>query len=183
MTNALPDRASGVLLHVTSLPGPSGIGELGQQAHHFVHWLQQAGQRYWQVLPLGPTGYGESPYQLLSAYAGNPLLISLESLGYASPQSVADPSSVDFESVTREKKRARVQAGAEFLANATDTQRERVTSFIRESPWLTDYALFATLKERFDLLPWHLWPRAYAQRDPAALEEFSRQHATAQQHG
>ena len=179
MINCLPDRASGVLLHVTSLPGPSGIGELGQAAHDFVHWLQQAGQRYWQVLPLGPTGYGESPYQLLSAYAGNPLLISLQSLGYASPQSAADPSRVHFESVTTSKKRALSHAGAEFLASANETDRERVERFIEETPWLDDYALFATLKERFDLLPWHLWPREYADRDPAALNEASWEHATA----
>ena len=76
MANCLPDRASGVLLHVTSLPGPSGIGELGKDASVFLNWLKQAGQRYWQLLPIGPTGYGESPYQLLSSYAGNPLLIA-----------------------------------------------------------------------------------------------------------
>lgn len=73
-------RSSGVLLHPTSLPGPYGIGELGASARHFVDWLAQAGQRYWQVMPLGPTGYGDSPYQAFSAFAGNPYLIDLTTL-------------------------------------------------------------------------------------------------------
>src|SRR5262249_3198939 len=74
------NRASGILLHPTCLPGPYGIGELGPQAFRFADWLASAGQSIWQVLPLGPTGYGESPYQLFSAFAGNPLLISLDAL-------------------------------------------------------------------------------------------------------
>ncbi len=177
MINCLPDRACGVLLHVTSLPGAAGIGELGHEAHRFVRWLQQAGQRYWQVLPVGPTGYGESPYQLLSSYAGNPLLISLQSLGYASTQSAADPAQVDFFGLIAQKKHALTQAGAEFVASASSTEKERVQNFISETSWLSDYALFATLKEQFDLLPWHLWPRVYADRDPEALRKFTRQHA------
>lgn len=177
MTNCLPDRASGVLLHVTSLPGPSGIGELGHEAHCFVRWLQQAGQRYWQVLPLGPTGYGESPYQLLSAYAGNPLMINLESLGYASPHCATDPSQVDFGCLIADKKRALRQAGAEFVASASGVDRERVQDYLSQTVWLEDYALFATLKEHFDLRPWHLWPKEYADRDATALTEFSSTHA------
>src|SRR5690348_3812092 len=100
-------RASGILLHPTSLPGPYGIGELGPRAYAFANWLADAGQTIWQVLPLGPTGYGESPYQLFSAFAGNPLLISLDRLferGLLSSGDLAAPpsfpaDSVDFESV------------------------------------------------------------------------------------
>jgi 4-alpha-glucanotransferase len=76
----LNQRASGILLHPTSLPGRYGIGDLGRHAYEFVDFLEAAGQRYWQILPLGPTGYGESPYQCLSAFAGNTLLISLDSV-------------------------------------------------------------------------------------------------------
>jgi len=179
MANCLPDRASGVLLHVTSLPGPSGIGELGKDASVFLNWLKQAGQRYWQLLPIGPTGYGESPYQLLSSYAGNPLLISLESLGFASPQCPLDPAQVDFEWVIKHKKRALGQAGAAFVAFASKAERARVATFIKETVWLEDYALFATLKARFDLRPWHLWPKEYADRDRVALQKFAREHAEA----
>src|SRR5512142_2181440 len=98
------DRRSGVLLHPTSLPGPHGVGDLGAPAHRFAAWLADAGQRLWQVLPLGPTGFGESPYQALSSRAGNPLLVSLEVLrneGWLSEADLAgapagDPSAADL---------------------------------------------------------------------------------------
>ena len=86
-------RSSGILLHPTSLPGPYGIGELGPEAHAFADFLRDSGQRIWQVLPLGPTGYGDSPYQCFSAFAGNPLLISIDRLverGYLTARDVAD---------------------------------------------------------------------------------------------
>lgn len=100
-------RSSGILLHPTSLPGPYGIGDLGPQARLFADWLTAAGQSWWQVLPLGPTGYGESPYQLFSAFAGNPMLLSLDQLvnaGYLSKRDLANApkfieNQVDFESV------------------------------------------------------------------------------------
>ncbi len=179
MASVLPDRASGVLLHVTSLPGPSGIGELGREAFRFLDWLKQAGQRYWQVLPIGPTGYGESPYQLLSSYAGNPLLISLESLGFDPPQCPLDPSKVDFEWVIEHKSDALRKAGEAFVASASAAERARVDTFIAQAHWLEDHALFTTLKALFDRLPWHLWPREFADRDPVALQKFADEHADA----
>src|ERR1700743_508757 len=102
-------RSSGILLHPTSLPGPNGIGELGAEAHAFADFLQQAGQRIWQVLSLGPTGYGDSPYQCFSAFAGNPLLISLDQLvdeGYLEANDLANKPAfasdvVDFGAVIR----------------------------------------------------------------------------------
>ena len=177
MANCLPTRASGVLLHVTSLPGRTGIGELGADAHRFIDWLASAGQRYWQVLPLGPTGYGESPYQLLSSYAGNPLLISLEALGYPDEAYSGDPERVDFAWLSAHKQAALQRAIDRFVTSASATERAEVESFIQASPWLDDYALFMSLKRHFKLLPWHLWPQPFAAREPEALAAFARDHA------
>src|SRR6201982_2196161 len=116
-------RSSGTLLHPTSLPGPHGIGDLGPGAHHFVDFLHASGQKLWQVLPLNPTGYGDSPFQCFSAHAGNPLLISLERLievGILEPGEVRDESDstaerVDFGSVIRSKLPLLKKAADRFL--------------------------------------------------------------------
>src|SRR5882672_2940579 len=141
-------RTSGVLLHPTSLPGRYGIGDLGRSALAFIDFLAAAGQRVWQVLPLGPTGYGDSPYQLFSAFAGNPLLISLERLRdeglltdaeLSPPQFPAD--TVDFGSVIRFKFDRLRTAYARFSGSA------ELDSFRRaNAAWLDDYALFMALK-------------------------------------
>lgn len=105
-------RSCGILMHISSLPSPYGIGTFGEEAEKFADWLKEAGQKYWQVLPIGPTGYGDSPYQPFSSFAGNPLLIDLDELvehGYLAKKSLdnsdygADPSYVDFDIVNRNK--------------------------------------------------------------------------------
>ena len=124
-------RASGILLHPTSLPSPFGIGDLGVEAYRFVDWLVAAGQTYWQVLPLSPTGYGDSPYAGLSAFAGNPLLINLERLvesGWLTPADLAEiptfpQDHVDFDHVQRFKAPLLERAAASFQVQATPVLR------------------------------------------------------------
>jgi len=154
-------RAAGLLLHPTSLPGP-GIGDLGPDAHRFVDWLAATGMSLWQVLPLGPTGYGDSPYQCFSAFAGNPLLIHVP--GFDAP---FPTDHVDFGAVIPAK-RATLSAwldGWEF----TDTIHQFVEE---ESHWLPDYALFMALKEAHGGVAWTEWEPAVARRDPEALAQW-----------
>ena len=155
-------RASGILLHITSLPGPYGIGTMGREAYAFVDRLRQGNQKYWQILPLGPTGFGDSPYQTDSAFAGNPFLIDLEELisdallEREEVESVNwgdDPSMVDFEAVYRGR-------GPLFrLACLRGWERDKdaLECFQKENPWLEDYALFRALKEHFGQVPWSEW--------------------------
>src|SRR5580692_11441644 len=142
------ERISGILLHVTSLPSYGGIGDFGPAAYAFVDFLAAAKQRLWQVLPLSPTGYGSSPYSALSAFAGNPLLISLERLvneGWLSSDRIAGLPShdgpVDFNEVTRVKIPLLEEAAGNFLDHATDEQRARFQKFCQDNlSWLPDYA-------------------------------------------
>src|SRR5579862_2378486 len=117
-------RSSGILLHPTSLPGPYGIGDLGPEARRFVDFLAASGQTLWQVLPLGPTGYGDSPYQCFSALAGNPLLISLDDLGEATAPPSFPDSEVDFARVIPWKMTALDAAAHRFRERATPAGRE-----------------------------------------------------------
>ena len=169
-------RRSGVLLHPTSLPGPFGIGDLGDEAYRFVDFLAAGRQSYWQVLPLSPTGFGDSPYQTLSAFAGNPMLISPEKLVEAGHLSADDlrgaphfPSDrVDFGPVIQYKTGLLDRAFANFRARGANDTFAR---FCREqSSWLDDFALFMALKETHALRPWHEWERELTTRQPAALE-------------
>src|SRR5580704_7265132 len=131
-------RSSGILLHPTSLPGPYGVGDLGPEARRFVDFLAASGQTLWQVLPLGPTGYGDSPYQCFSALAGNPLLISLEDLSrgvFAPPDFCLDR--VDFEQVISWKTAALAVVAAEFREGAPAAERRRFEDFCQENAyWL-----------------------------------------------
>lgn len=144
-----PERSSGILLHPTSLPGAYGIGTLGREAYRFVDFLAAARQTVWQVLPLGPTGYADSPYACLSAFAGNPLLIDLELLakgGWLSRRDLAG-----------------------YIEKA------RLDNFRRHHrPWLDDFALFMALKYRFELKPWTEWPAPIRDRQPASLRVHAR---------
>ena len=166
------ERASGVLLHPTSLPGPYGIGELGDEARQFLAFLVAAGQKLWQVLPLGPTGYGDSPYQSFSAFAGNPLLISTDRLcrdGLLTPDDLADwprfpTERVDFGPVIAHKQIVLRRAYARFAA--TDGAA-RIARW--HAPWLDDYALFMALKDHHGGAVWSSWEPALVRRDPAAL--------------
>ncbi len=171
-------RSSGILLHPTSLPGANGIGELGTEAHAFADFLRDSGQHIWQVLPLGPTGYGDSPYQCFSAFAGNPLLISIETLaaeGYLDASDLAGKPqfpahAVDFGAVIGWKLPLLRKAFASF-GRATSAEREPYEAFCqRHIAWLDDFALFMALKQAHDLVIWMEWPRELALREPAALE-------------
>lgn len=173
-------RHSGILLHPTSLPGRFGIGDLGEAAYRFIDFLVAAGQSYWQVLPLSPTGYADSPYQGLSAFAGNPMLISPEKLvesGYLSENDldaarvpVFPDDRVDFGPVIRFKSDLLDRAFANFRAKATADQRAAFARFCAEQAlWLDDFALFMALKEAHQLCPWHEWEPEVARRRPEAL--------------
>lgn len=179
-------RTSGILLHPTSLPGRYGIGDLGDQAHGFVDFLASAGQGLWQVLPLGPTGYGDSPYQSFSAFAGNPLLISLDRLrdqGLLDPGELADyptldDGSVDFGAVIPLKLTRLQRAHQRFQRDASTEQRNALEHFTAQnSDWLADYALFRALKEAHHGQPWDRWEGALVRRDPEALARCRRELA------
>jgi 4-alpha-glucanotransferase len=172
------DRRSGILLHPTSLPGPHGTGDLGAGAHRFLGWLADARQRLWQVLPLGPTGYGDSPYQALSSFAGNPALVSLEVLrneGWLEDADLAgapafDPASSDYAAAVPWKSARLARAAERFSARAAPAARADLDGFrARESAWLEDFALFLALKDAHGGRPWTAWDPALAARDPAAL--------------
>lgn len=171
-------RRSGILLHPTSLPARFGIGDLGEAAYRFVDLLAAAGQSYWQVLPLSPTGYADSPYQGLSAFAGNPMLISpqklLETGLLAAPDLQDLPpfpvGRVDYGPVIRYKASLLDRAVANFRRQASESQRAALARFCHQQAfWLDDFALFMALKEAHDLRPWYEWEWESASRQPAAL--------------
>ncbi|NLE99523.1 MAG: 4-alpha-glucanotransferase [Anaerolineales bacterium] len=173
-------RSAGILLHPTSLPGPFGIGDLGPSARAFVDFLVAAGQSYWQVLPLTPTGYGDSPYQSLSAFAGNPMLIDplgLMEAGYLTENdlgSVPDfpDSHVDFGWVIPFKQSLLERASRAFQDHAAVERREQFERFcVEQAHWLDDFALFTALKEVQGLRPWQEWPWELASRQPEALAQ------------
>jgi len=186
--HVLHRRLSGILLHPTSLPGRFGIGDLGPEAFRFVDFLADARQGIWQVLPLGPTGFGDSPYQCFSAFAGNPLLVSLERLveeGWLGPQDLASApafsdTSVDYAAVIAFKEPLLARAADAFEERASREARERLDAFCRRNAaWLDDYALFTALKQAHGGRPWHEWDEDLARRRPAALERARRAHASA----
>lgn len=162
------DSASGILLHPTALPGPYGIGEFGQPVIDWLDQLVAMGQTFWQVLPLGPTGYGDSPYQSPSSFAGNPLLISIGLLceeGWLTREEVEPltrlPSDhVQFEPLIPMKTALLHQAARRVLAlpDGHDLRRQFRSFCESEAWWLDDFAVFASLKERHDLKPWFEWP-------------------------
>jgi 4-alpha-glucanotransferase len=171
------DRLSGVLLHVTSLPSYGGVGDFGPAAYGFVDFLAAAKQRMWQVLPLSPTGYGSSPYSALSAFAGNPLLISLERLvdaGWIARDRIGGlpghDGAADFEQAMRLKLPLIEEAAGNFLDHADDAERGRFQKFCNDNmSWLTDYALFNVLRRRYEYASWHEWPAEYAHREHDAM--------------
>jgi|SRR5438105_3313519 len=186
------ERMSGILLHVTSLPSHGGVGDLGPAAYEFVDFLAAGKQRLWQVLPLSPTGYGSSPYSALSAFAGNPVLISLERLaddgwieadklkGLPGPDGPAD-----FGTVWKQKLPLVQEAAANFLDRANDENRSRYLKFCEENTsWLSDYAMFNVLRRRFGYKSWHEWPQEFAFRRQEALtsvlNEYGRELAIQQ---
>jgi 4-alpha-glucanotransferase len=202
------ERSSGVLLHVTSLPGPFGAGDLGAEAHHFLRFLARSGQRWWQMLPVSPPGGGDSPYDSASAFAGSPWLVSLETLQrdglltaeeLVAPGRLARSTSAQHPAGRRfrakrlrrafERFRARPEAGRELAAFAEE-QRD----------WLPDYALYQALRRSYRLLPWTRWDPELRRREASAMararnelsveieletfvqREFTRQWAALRQH-
>jgi 4-alpha-glucanotransferase len=172
-------RASGILLHPTSLPSRGGIGDFGPAAYAFADFLASARQGLWQVLPLGPIGFGYSPYSSTSAFAGNPLLISLERLaerGWATRaqvESLPDATGpVDYEHIFYRKMPLLFEAAHTFLGSAAPQVRARFERFCQDNRWwLDDFVLFDGLRSRFHLESWNRWPRELAHRDPAALDQ------------
>lgn len=171
-------RCSGILLHPTSLHGPYGIGDLGESAYRFVDWLATQGQSVWQVLPLGPTSYGDSPYQTLSAFAGNSNLISLERLvadGLLKRGDLADtppfPSArVDYGWIGPFHNHKLAIAWQNFNRSEDPALRRDYERFVAENRfWLEDYALFAALKRQHQLRPWFEWESELRRRDSLAL--------------
>ena len=174
------DRLSGILLHVTSLPSYGGIGDFGPAAYAFVDFLHQAKQRLWQVLPLSPTGYGSSPYSALSAFAGNPLLLSVELLvrdGWLAPERIqglpGHEGPVDYGVVQEAKLPLVEEAAGNFLDRASPEQRVRFQRFCTENlSWLPDYALYNVLRRTYSYVSWHEWPVEFSQRQSGALSGF-----------
>lgn len=177
----MADRFAGLLLHPTSLPGPHGIGDLGAGVGAFLDWAAAAGQSIWQVLPLGPTSLGNSPYNALSAFAGNPLLISPEALvadgflvGSLQPEPPAgDPSHVDFQRAAEWKGAVLRAAWDHFKTQPPAGAREALEAFEvspEQAPWLEDWSLFASLKARHGGRAWLEWDAPLRKREPAALE-------------
>jgi 4-alpha-glucanotransferase len=187
-------RSSGVLLHVTSLPSLGGIGDLGPAAHEFVEFLAAAKQHVWQVLPLSPTGYGNSPYAGTSAFAGNPFLISLEFLsqwGWIAPERITHQAgqsgAVNFEEIEWRKVKLLYEAAGNFLDRgplgpkhepALAAQWEQYSEFCKlEASWLADYALYAELRRQFSTGAWTVWPEPLRRREPKALAHANATHA------
>jgi len=179
------ERAAGILLHPTSLPSAGGIGDLGPAAYEWVDALARARQSWWQILPLGPTGYGDSPYQSFSAFAGNPNLISSElmvrkGLLHASDLAGTDwpPDHVDYERVIASKNALTARAWDNFQAGTGMSLRPLFDEFRgREAHWLDDFALFLALKEAHDGVSWFEWPKELVLRKPSALQQARQELA------
>jgi 4-alpha-glucanotransferase len=181
-------RRSGILLHPTSLPGRFGIGELGSEAHRFADFLARAGQRIWQVLPLGPTGYGDSPYQCFSAFAGNPLLISLDEVAAEGWLDAADvdpapafpADHVDFDAAAAFKLPLLDRAFRTFEGKAAPAAREAFEAYCAaNATWLDDYALFMAVREAQGGAAWTAWEEDIRCRRPGAVARYRRERAEA----
>jgi 4-alpha-glucanotransferase len=173
------ERSSGILLHPTSLPGKYGIGTLGKEAFRFIDFLEKARQKYWQILPLGPTGFADSPYQSFSTKAGNPLLIDLDILvaeGLLDKKMLdkADKFSdgpLDYGKVIRVKYPLLEKALESFRKNSGREHKRDFLEFkATHQDWLEDYALFMSLKEHFDQKPWYKWEKPVKMRSEPALK-------------
>jgi 4-alpha-glucanotransferase len=179
----MQERASGILVHPSCFPSRGGIGDFGPAAYEFLDFLSASRQALWQILPLGPAGYGNSPYSCISAFAGNPFLISLERLAEhgwidaARLRSFSGESCViNFRELESKKLPMLQEAAGNFLEHAEARDRERFEKFCwLNGWWLEDYVLFETLRRHFDAHSWNEWPRALAERKPEALEKARRE--------
>jgi len=181
-------RSSGVLLHISSLPSYGGIGDLGPEAYTFLDFLAAGKQHIWQVLPLCPTGYGNSPYAGSSAFAGNPFLISLEFLsdwGWIDGSRISNlagrSGNVDFNDVETRKLPILYEAANNFLTRGPNDpklagQWQRFTAFcVAEASWLNDYACYAVFRRHFKTGAWTAWPEPLRRRQPEAMAEAAQQ--------
>jgi len=176
-------RASGIILHPTSLPGPDGIGDLGPEAYRWVNFLKDSGCKLWQILPLGPTGYGDSPYQCFSALAGNPYLVSPVLLlddGMLTRFDLSDrpkfpTNRIDYGTAIEWKQKILDRAFKHFKESKNSALLQEYEAFIQEqSFWLEDFALFMAIKESYGGVGWENWPEALRQRKPAAIRAFMK---------
>ena len=178
-------RACGTLLHITSLPSRGGIGDLGEEAYRFVDFLAASHQHLWQVLPTSPAATGNSPYSATSAFAGNPLFISLERLadrGWLSKEDARDLATpgwkVDFGQVQSTKLPLLRKAAENFIDRANGIQRKRFETFCwLNGWWIEDYVLFEVLRSRHRQQSWTEWPDSLRRRDPAAIEQVRTDEA------
>ncbi len=178
-------RRSGILLHITSLPSPHGIGDFGPDAYRFVDWLESTGQTIWQMLPTTPVGPGDSPYQSPSAFAGSPLMIALEPLiemGWLGkpelPQNGFDSQRVDFRAVIPWRMDQLRKASDGFYNKAKPAEREAFTKWCEnQNYWLEDYAIFMALFNTSGFKPWWLWDLALIKREAVAMKLVREKHA------
>jgi 4-alpha-glucanotransferase len=180
------ERACGVLLHPTCLPGPYGIGDLGPSAHRYLEWLSRAGARWWQVLPLNPPGQGAAPYAATSTFAGNAALVSPELLrdeGLLEDSDLSDapefsPFVVEFHKVVPYKRHLLARAFERFASRPPSGVRERLDSFRESSAaWLRDWAVFSAIKHTHGGASWWRWPAEIALRGDGAVEAWASAHA------
>lgn len=175
-------RTSGILLHISSLPSAYGIGTMGKAAFDFIDFLRRAGQTYWQILPIGPTGVGDSPYQSCSVFAGNPYLIDLDDLIQRGLLETSEVSSVYWGSNA-----AKVDFSALYTGRLSVLEKAARRGIVAEqpeflhfracNPWVEDYALYMALKRKFGQLPWYQWPSAAAKREASAIKRYRQELA------
>ena len=181
------ERSSGILLHPTSLPGKYGIGSLGKEAYKFVDFLKKANQKLWQIFPLGPTGYGDSPYQCFSTFAGNPYLIDFDLLieqNLLTEEDLKDVNFggneeyIDYGAIYNQKYPLLRKAYENFKANGNKELKEKLETFKTEnSSWLDDYSLYISLKNHFNGLPWNEWEDDIRTRKEAAINKYKAELA------
>ena len=184
-------RQAGILLHPTSLPGRYGMGEIGPEAHRWLAHLNTMGQKLWQVLPLGPTGYGDSPYQTLSTFAGNTMLISFDSLrdeGLLKDEDLRNfpvfpENRVEYGPVLLARSALLHKVAQSFARRASSALKAGWMQFCEaESDWLEEYTLFSALKKEYGGGPWILWPEPLRMREPSALDAARKKHSTEIKH-
>ncbi|HHU56452.1 MAG TPA: 4-alpha-glucanotransferase [Acholeplasmataceae bacterium] len=166
-------KKAGILLHISSLPGPFGIGKLGKEAYEFIHFLKEAGQTYWQILPIGPTAFGNSPYQSPSIYAGNPLFIDpriVQSEGLINDIDYLydNNKDVDYSKV--------IAINNKFLNEIKIIITKELNDFVNQNDWLVDYALYNIIKKINNNKPWYLWERALKNRDEKTLKDVKNKY-------
>ena len=179
-------RSAGVLLSITSLPSPYGIGTIGKEARAFADFLKKAGQKVWQILPVGPTSYGDSPYQSFSTYAGNPYLIDLDTLAEEGLVTKEELDSCDWGYSDRKVEYDKIYNGRfKILRIAYENFKKRdpksreqrkYRAFVRKnSKWLNNYALYMAVKNSFGMISWTEWPEDIKMREEAAIEHYEKE--------